>query len=62
MPVLRPSNSFSAFRTELLAIHRLASMHLIHYKEPTHAPVAQLDRAPDYESVGRGFESLLAYQ
>ena len=27
-----------------------------------HAPVAQLDRAPDFESVGRGFESLRAYQ
>ena len=27
-----------------------------------YAPVAQLDRVTDYESVGRGFESLLAYQ
>ena len=26
------------------------------------APVAQLDRAPDFESVGRGFESLRACQ
>lgn len=26
----------------------------------TYAPVAQLDRAPDFESVGRGFESLRA--
>lgn len=26
------------------------------------APIAQLDRAFDYESKGRGFESLLAYQ
>ena len=26
------------------------------------APVAQLDRATDYESVGRGFKSLRAYQ
>ena len=26
------------------------------------APVAQLDRATDYESVGRGFESSLAHQ
>ena len=26
-----------------------------------HAPVAQLDRVTDYESVGRGFESLPAY-
>ena len=27
-----------------------------------HAPVAQLDRVFDYESKGRGFESLLAHQ
>ena len=27
-----------------------------------HAPVAQLDRAPDFESVGRRFESSRAYQ
>ena len=26
-----------------------------------HAPIAQLDRVTDYESVGRGFESLSAY-
>ena len=26
------------------------------------APVAQLDRVPDYESDGRGSESLLAHQ
>ena len=30
--------------------------------EIAHAPVAQLDRVTDYESVGQGFESLLAYQ
>jgi hypothetical protein len=28
----------------------------------TSAPVAQLDRAPDYESGGRAFESLRAHQ
>ena len=28
----------------------------------THALVAQLDRAPDFESGGRGFESLRARQ
>ena len=31
-------------------------------KRVAYAPVAQLDRVTDYESVGRGFESLLAYQ
>ena len=30
--------------------------------EQRHAPVAQLDRVTDYESVGRGFESLPEYQ
>lgn len=29
--------------------------------DDVYAPVAQLDRVTDYESVGRGFESLLAY-
>ena len=28
----------------------------------TYAPVAQLDRVPDYESVGRKFESCRAHQ
>ena len=31
-------------------------------KRDAHAPVAQLDRVTDYESVGQGFESLPAYQ
>ena len=31
-------------------------------RNAVYAPVAQLDRVTDYESVGRGFESLLAYQ
>ena len=30
-------------------------------KSQGHAPIAQLDRVTDYESVGRGFESLSAY-
>ena len=31
-------------------------------RRAANAPVAQLDRVTDYESVGQGFESLLAYQ
>ena len=31
-------------------------------RETRYAPIAQLDRVTDYESVGRGFESLSAYQ
>ena len=34
---------------------------LLYLSRLRHAPVAQLDRVTDYESVGRGFESLLAY-
>ena len=30
-------------------------------RNAVYAPVAQLDRVTDYESVGRGFESLPAY-
>ena len=33
-----------------------------HWGNAWYAPVAQLDRVTDYESVGRGFESLPAYQ
>ena len=32
------------------------------YKPGHQAPVAQLDRVPDYESVGRTFESCRAHQ
>ena len=32
-----------------------------HVSGRAHAPVAQLDRVTDYESVGRGFESLSPY-
>ena len=35
---------------------------LLYLSRLGYAPVAQLDRVTDYESVGRGFESLPAYQ
>ena len=35
---------------------------MIGYKASSNALVAQLDRATDYESVGRAFESLQAHQ
>ena len=35
---------------------------ILRHCDSAYAPVAQLDRVTDYESVGRGFESLLAYQ
>jgi hypothetical protein len=36
------------------------SRRALYLLESIHAPVAQLDRAPDFESVGRGFDSLRA--
>ncbi len=54
---------------ELFSIFSKKDLHfaesrgiLIRRFEKRYAPVAQLDRVTDYESVGRGFESLLAYQ
>ena len=41
----------------------LHSPHFIACEKMTHkAPVAQLDRVADFESVGRRFESYRAYQ
>ena len=40
----------------------IAEFFALWYRLPAvHAPVAQLDRVPDFESVGRGFESLRAH-
>ena len=36
--------------------------YILALRNAVYAPVAQLDRVTDYESVGRGFESLPAYQ
>ena len=36
--------------------------HTLAREMRVYAPIAQLDRVTDYESVGRGFESLSAYQ
>lgn len=47
-----------------LAEHRVVASGVVGSIPITHpiffAPVAQLDRAPDFESVGRGFETLRA--
>ena len=40
----------------------LLSDKLCHVPNGTYALVAQLDRVTDYESVGRGFESLPSHQ
>ena len=41
---------------------RLLSDKIHHVPDGTYALVAQLDRVTDYESVGRGFESLPSHQ
>ena len=46
----------------MLAFSKRVCYHIPAREVYVHAPVAQLDRVTDYESVGRGFESLLAYQ
>ena len=46
----------------MLAFSKRVCYHIPAREVHVHAPVAQLDRVTDYESVGRGFESLLAYQ
>ena len=53
--------NFSTFFKKVLAF----SFYVCYYMqalEVRYALVAQLDRVTDYESVGRGFESLPAYQ
>ena len=49
-----------------LVEHRVVASVVVGSNPITHptfsAPVAQLDRAPDFESVGRRFESCRAYQ
>ena len=49
----------SALRSWLLALGSslFALSPTLIYHSPTQAPVAQLDRVPDYESGGRTFES-----
>ena len=44
-----------------LAISQEMWYYIQAFERSAYAPVAQLDRVTDYESVGRGFESLLAY-
>ena len=45
-----------------LAFLNLLCYYTLALRNAVYAPVAQLDRVTDYESVGRGFESLPAYQ
>ena len=54
-------------RVAQLAEHQVVALVVVGSSPITHpilpqAPVAQLDRAPDFESVGRRFESCRAYQ
>ena len=58
---------FFVVRIAQLVEHRIVVPGVAGSKPVSHpnflfAPVAQLDRAADFESGGRGFESLQAYQ
>jgi hypothetical protein len=59
-PIRNQQQSLAAFDHFVLAL-RLS--HVLQERPSNKdAPVAQLDRVPDYESVGRRFESCRAYQ
>ena len=58
--VVRKACSFSSAANEQILL--VQTSHSGYCLASIHAPVAQLDRASDYESVGREFESLQARQ
>ena len=53
--------TFYTFLKKGLAIYISVCYYMQARQQTLYAPVAQLDRVTDYESVGRGFESLPAY-
>ncbi len=59
---LRSIKNFSIFRKKGLHFAKTYAIISRLVVKQVYAPVAQLDRVTDYESVGRGFESLPAYQ
>ena len=58
---LRKENFFIFFK-KVLAFSFFLCYYMQALERVRYALVAQLDRVTDYESVGRGFESLPAYQ
>ena len=52
---------FFIFFKKVLAFHNYLCYYMQALERVRYALVAQLDRVTDYESVGRGFESLPAY-
>ncbi len=56
-PGMRPKGK----KTSTDIVSRLANISNRFYWQPSNAPVAQLDRASDYESEGRTFESFRAH-
>ena len=46
----------------MLAFYKVMCYYMQARHKTMYAPIAQLDRVTDYESVGRGFESLSPYQ
>ena len=55
-----PSHNLKLFFQKVLTNTKLLCYNI--HRALSNAPVAQLDRVPGYEPVGRGFESLLARQ
>ena len=47
---------------KVLAFFAVVCYYTLALRKQMYAAVAQLDRVTDYESVGRGFESLSPYQ
>ena len=62
MPQPGTKKKIRAFFEKALAFSTPICSYVSALSDAVYAPVAQLDRVTDYESVGRGFESLLAYQ
>ena len=57
-----PAENFFIFFKKVLAFLFFLCYYMQALERVRYALVAQLDRVTDYESVGRGFESLPAYQ
>ena len=64
-----PDENLDCFFLELFSFFQKKDLHLsdacasiVGHSRVRYAPVAQLDRVTGYEPVGRGFESLPAYQ
>ena len=60
-PLFLRKENFFVFFKKVLAFSFFLCYYMQALERARYALVAQLDRVTDYESVGRGFESLPAY-